>query len=225
MSLSLSRLKDSRPVWVRLTALTARDASEQKGNGGRRTRAPCVNAEYVNTHFSHSDQSLVSMFLIKGRHSVRIRAQSAPSNCSTFSLFFALFPALHLHQHLTVLPSSWHHYLSRHVFMCSAPFSALSSFILSTLSVLLTEEMAALCQPLKNPLSLSVCLSHLSFVASLPTSKFILLPTSDNTPVTFCFLFPFCSPSMPRCNWWIFALIKFGRPKDSLALLSASLLL
>lgn len=167
MSLSLSRLKDSRPVWVRLTALTARDASEQKGNGGRRTHAPCVNAEYVDTHFSHSDQSLASMFLIKGRLSVRIRAQSAPSNCSTFSLFFALFPALHLHQHLTVLPSSWHHYLSRPVFMCSAPFSALSSFILSTLSVPAADRRDG--GPVPTPDESSLSLSLPSVFCSKPS--------------------------------------------------------
>ncbi len=48
MSLYLHRLKDLRPVWARLTALTVKDVSEQTGNGGKRTPAPYVNAEYVN---------------------------------------------------------------------------------------------------------------------------------------------------------------------------------
>lgn len=74
--------------------------------------------------------------------------------------------------------------------------------------------------------TVSVPQSFLPSYLSLPSFplKFILPTTSDNTPVSFSFVFLFSPwlllnyllpPSTPLCNWRIFVIIKFGRLKHN----------
>lgn len=148
MVLSPHRLKDSRPAWARLSALTARGGSGRMESSGNRTRASHVNAEYVHTtpqHLKYTYSHSKIMFW---------------SIVEFYQSMWALKLLLHC-EHLLVLTTfSFFHTLF-----------TIYSFVFNTFQHrLLAEETAARCQTSDLPQS---CLSLQPAFCYQP-SKFIL---------------------------------------------------
>lgn len=214
VSLYLCRLKDLRPVWARQTALIVRDMSEQTGNGGKRTPAPYVNAEYVQhtkqdavqmVHTTHMHTELnplislrswscfsISMFLIEDIRTISMWAVCPVSFCL---LLLPVFPLL---QHLLALPSSWHQCLLI-VFVSTGHFFPFHSL---SLTLFQCQQLA---QVMAAPWQKTGFLWSSSVLSFLPT--YLLIPSSSL----------FCSPHLiTRLSVSLFSLSPWP-PRKSLS--------
>lgn len=168
--LYLCRLKDLKPVWARLTALIVRDVSEQMENGGKRTPAPYVNAEYVHHICLYVRNGLLARQLATYtfstdtstlRHAYTVI--NHPWSCVSISVFlfgdrlsicticmWAVFPVLNAPVSLSGTPASVSPLgstlllapVSPHsVFVCTSRFSAFHSLSLPLFQCQLLAEV------------------------------------------------------------------------------------